>query len=83
MKNMEKSKLHYLEEFHITSTESSNSPTAVNLPLKYKAIMNLKGIKKFSKQYTKLKIKKGNSDNIFFWKRVNRREEKKLANFSK
>ena len=76
MKNVEKSKLHYLEEFHITCTKSSNSPTAVNLPLKYKATMNLKGNKKFSKQYTKLKIKKGNSDNKIFWKRDNRREEK-------
>ena len=51
-------------------------PTAVNLPLKYKATMNLKGNKKFTKQYTKLKIKKGNSDNKIFWKRDNRREEK-------
>ena len=38
--------------------------------------MNLKGNKKIRKQYTKLKIKKGNSDNKIFWKRDNRREEK-------
>ena len=77
MKNMEKSKLHYLEEFNITHTELSNSCTVVNLPLKYKATMNLKGNKKFSILYTKLTIKKGNSDNKIFWKRDNRREEKK------
>ena len=48
MKNMEKSKLHYLEEFHITR-RVIKLPIAVNLPLKYKATMNLKENKKFSK----------------------------------
>ena len=76
MKNMEKSKLQYLEEFNITCTESSNSPLLSICHWNIKQQWIWKRKKKIVNSTQNWKLKKGNSDNKIFWKRDNRREGK-------